>query len=408
MVQAPRPSRHRDLAEFDALVDEASKRGLKLLCDILHLDVGFAPTMAWMRNKLFEANKPTNTRIAMLDVESWRSNFKELDDAAEAAAAERKAEADALAAADLIREQRRDQLRADIHSVRQMHVAQKGYHMSKWSCLQTLLKPGAFCGWHLRSKNKGVELYLGEVAWAWTVLQPGSFIDYSLLAGGRVDWADVPELEPLEQLPDAQGRVLLRTNSRSAVKLRMSHQCILEAALFATAHTTLAELNATGFAGKRYEAGIPTHELNVRLQKTPYSLYDWQWLVKRRTGIKRGADGAARRRQLVLFDIISVPDAILIAVAAVEDVEGRVTSYHAIVWDGWRRLLFIGPGSMDDRGLDGCLLLQRAECEDAARVDKEHGVTVSEHIHQRFGIRYIQRAHVVMVSLKRRAETHHV
>ena len=34
---------------------------------------------------------------------------------------------------------------------------------------------------------------------------------------------------------------------------------------------------------------------------------------------------------------------------------------HAVVWDGWRNLLFIGPGSRRDRGIDGTVLVNKAD-----------------------------------------------
>ena len=125
-------------------------------------------------------------------------------------------------------------------------------------------------------------------------------------------------------------------------------------------------------------------------------------------GSKRGADGAKRRLRIVLFEIICEKDVIIIAEAIVEDDAGLELSRHAIVWDGWRRLLFIGPGTMDDRGLDGALQLEPADCEDASHVDPVHGMTISDYVLQRFGIRHVVGAHVPMVLAKRASETNHL
>ena len=172
---------------------------------------------------------------------------------------------------------------------------------------------------------------------------------------------------------------------------------------------SLTELNLTGFTGAAHEHGLLVHEVNVRLQqKTPFALYGWQAVVKaRHGGAKRGRDGGERRQRLVLFDMIRECDLIMIAEALVEDDAGRVLNKHAIVWDGWRRLLFIGPGAYDDRGLDGALLLNEADCNSAEHVDTEHGMTVSRYVHERFGIRHFTNMHVLMVSGKKAHLTNH-
>ena len=41
---------------------------------------------------------------------------------------------------------------------------------------------------------------------------------------------------------------------------------------------------------------------------------------------------------------------------------------HAIVWDGWRGLLFLGPGAFDDRGLDGAILVDKEDQASLARM----------------------------------------
>ena len=203
-----------------------------------------------------------------------------------------------------------------------------------------------------------------EITTVWFELKKDAFIDYSLLANGRLGWDKVEMLQPLQQPLDARGRVRLRTNMRTARKLNNSHCCLLEAIIFATGESKL-------------------------------------------TTLKWASDGASRRRPLTIADIISRQDVILVASARVDDITtGQRVSRHAIVWDGWRRLLFIGPGQFTDRELDGVLQLGENECNDPAYVDPAKGVTVAEYVYERFGISRIYDAHAIMVVHKRRSETH--
>ena len=164
-----------------------------------------------------------------------------------------------------------------------------------------------------------------EITTVWFELKKDAFIDYSLLANGRLGWDKVEMLQPLQQPLDARGRVRLRTNMRTARKLNNSHCCLLEAIIFATGESKL-------------------------------------------TTLKWASDGASRRRPLTIADIISRQDVILVAEARVDDIEtGQRLSRHSIVWDGWRRVLFIGPGQFTDRELDGVLQLEESECNDPAK-----------------------------------------
>ena len=54
------------------------------------------------------------------------------------------------------------------------------------------------------------------------------------------------------------------------------------------------------------------------------------------------ATPAHEPRKLRLFDLISINDAIVLATAP--GGLGEKQDRHAIVWDGWRSILFIGPG----------------------------------------------------------------
>ena len=167
--------------------------------------------------------------------------------------------------------------------------------------------------------------------------------------------------------------------------------------LFATG-ATREQLNLMGFNGAKYDDGIPLHEIVVRLRKTPWALYGWQAVMKAKGKRKRGANGKQRRIfQISLHEVLSMPAAIYLVVMAAT--EGSIN--HAVVWDGWRRVLFIGPGAYDDRGMDGALLVEQADIDDAAHVDEEHGQSLTDYVRERFGLSHVVDAAVVMVRAKR-------
>ncbi len=169
--------------------------------------------------------------------------------------------------------------------------------------------------------------------------------------------------------------------------------------IFATGATRDA-LNLLGFTGQRYDHGVPLHEITVRLHKTPWALYGWQALVKQAGGRKRGVDGKGRRQSITLHEVLSARPAIYLMVMAVAD----GSCHHAVVWDGRRRVLFIGPGSYDDRGMDGALIVDQADIDDAGHVDPVHGRTLTEYVSEQFGLEHVVDAAVVMVRAKRWAE----
>ena len=291
----------------------------------------------------------------------------------------------------------------------------KQYATSEW-VMHELEQNGEHCGWQRRAKNSDVPIYLGEVKACWEQGidypsgMPNSFIDLSNYSGTKLLWEHVPDLPPLDQEVDEQGRVRLRVNSKSVRKLHRANGCLLEAVMFATGETSLAALNMTGFSGAKYEDGIRVHDINVRMMKTksPYSLYGWQSLTKKRKGQKRGAGGKERRTPIRLFEIISIADAIVVAEAVVRAADGSVDSKHAVVWDGWRRLFFVGPGAYDDRGLDGTLQLDEADVVNESHMDMQYGMTVTDYVRINFKISDFTDAAVVMVRKSRAAETHHV
>ena len=125
----------------------------------------------------------------------------------------------------------------------------------------------------------------------------------------------------------------------------------------ARAWQTLGALNLTGFVGDKYADGIMVKEVHERLKLTPYELYGWT----RVAGAKRTRDGTQRRAGIFIFELINLVDAIVVAEARVQTPGGGPTAGHAVVWDGWRSLLFIGPGAYDDRALDGTLRIARED-----------------------------------------------
>ena len=195
--------------------------------------------------------------------------------------------------------------------------------------------------------------------------------------------------------------------------------------------------------GAKYADGIMVKEVHERLKPTPYELYGWT----RVAGAKRTRDGTQRRTGISIFELINLVGAIVIAEAIVQTPGGGPTAGHAIVWDGWRSLLFIGPGAYDDRALDGTFKIARedqvrrhpsaarpspplptAPCrsrcspplpsaptalhhawqEDPNRVDPTYNCTLTEHVQKKLGVKLITDAHVLMVKKARTASTHHV
>ena len=155
----------------------------------------------------------------------------------------------------------------------------------------------------------------------------------------------------------------------------------------------LKDVNLSGVSRKYEHTKDRMHFVNQRLEKTAFALYNWQTFLKSRNGVKRGHDGTARRALPVLFDVISQLNVIFIASAMVEDAKGNVNG-HAIVWDGWRRILFIGAGAscgIEDRGIDGALVLNEQDCKDMHHVDPRYHVSISQHVLDKFGIRIISR-----------------
>ena len=74
---------------------------------------------------------------------------------------------------------------------------------------------------------------------------------------------------------------------------------------------------------------------------------------------------------------------------------------HAIVYDAWRRLLFIGGGDWDERQTNGTLLIDAD--------DKSDPTTLVEYLFEHFGMYdTLESAYVLLVNKKRVSDTSHV
>ena len=74
---------------------------------------------------------------------------------------------------------------------------------------------------------------------------------------------------------------------------------------------------------------------------------------------------------------------------------------HAIVYDAWRRLLFIGGGDWDERQTNGTLLIDAD--------DKSDPTKLAEYLFEHFGLHdTLDSAYAVLVNKKRVSDTSHV
>jgi hypothetical protein len=117
-------------------------------------------------------------------------------------------------------------------------------------------------------------------------------------------------------------------------------------------------------------------------------------------------DGAARRADIHIFDLMKLRTAIVLASTVVETADG--TDHHAIVWDGWRSVLFIGPGDFHGTQVSGSIRVDEADLSDPNHIDSSEGQTLCDYIKNIYGITRVRDAHVLMVNAKRLAGTHHV
>ena len=78
------------------------------------------------------------------------------------------------------------------------------------------------------------------------------------------------------------------------------------------------------------------------------------------------------------------------------------------MWDGWRRVLFIGPGDFHGTQVSGSILVDEIDLKDRAHVDTYQRQTLSAYIESVYGITHVQEAFVLMVNAKRVGATHHM
>jgi len=106
----------------------------------------------------------------------------------------------------------------------------------------------------------------------------------------------------------------------------------------------LQVLNCVGLYPRAASQGLLIHEVQARLQgHTPYEME------------------IVSLNEPSVFGLVQLTGGIFVAVAFVELHEAGTTDTHALVWDAWRSLLFIGPGNFDDKQTDGCLMVTRED-----------------------------------------------
>ena len=121
---------------------------------------------------------------------------------------------------------------------------------------------------------------------------------------------------------------------------------------------------------------------------------------------RRSSTSAVRPDELNIFDLVSIKEAVALATATVAAEHGYDT--HSIVWDGWRRILFIGPGASDDRGLDGALLVAQNDLDNEFHIDAEHQMTLSDFVAAKFNICRVREVCIAMVRKDAASHTGHI
>ena len=106
---------------------------------------------------------------------------------------------------------------------------------------------------------------------------------------------------------------------------------------------------------------------------------------------------------------------IFIAVAQVDLGDGPADG-HAITWDAWRRILFLGPGDFNEHVCDGAILVDEEDLLDRDRrcdvyigLERAHArMTLSEYVREIFGISRVTKVAALMVNAKSVSETGYV
>lgn len=154
-------------------------------------------------------------------------------------------------------------------------------------------------------------------------------------------------------------------------------------------------------------AGRARHNLGLTLELESRAPADGWLKVARADGLAPALmDGTARRSTIDLWDLMQLRRAVVIAHTEVTTSDGLDS--HAVVWDGWRRVLFIGPGDFHGTQVSGSILVDEIDLKNRGHVDNYQGQTLSDYIRSVYGIERVHAAFVLMVNAKRVAGTHHM
>ena len=249
------------------------------------------------------------------------------------------------------------------------------------------------------------------------------FLDISKEGTKGLHWDSVIKLKPLAepQAVSARGTVPYRTNSKYMRRFRNGRFCLLEALVFATGKSR-QDLNLKNFTTAQHgedengvSTGISFKDVNARFQVRggpPFELSH----VRQDQDLKRTFEGKELRKsfcaRMSLHSLICLKHGIYVATVQVDLPSGKTDS-HAIVWDAWRRILFLGPGDFNDHQCDGAILVEEADIADELHAsDVCIGVlrtntkmTLSDYVYTIFGIRYLTEIMILMVNAKRKGET---
>jgi hypothetical protein len=262
--------------------------------------------------------------------------------------------------------------------------------------------------------------------------QVGGFLDISREGSRSLDWTQVVVLKPLDPpaVPTARGMLRHRTNSQFMRKYRSGRECVIEACVFGTGWTK-PMLSLDGFTGPAFERGIELKHVNERFQKPggpPFELMavrhdgsacggagGGRRRGKAKAGSQRDRDGKERRETWGIYDLVSLNGGIFIAVAQVDLGDGPADG-HAITWDAWRRILFLGPGDFNEHVCDGAILVDEEDLLDRDRrcdvyigPERAHArMTLSEYVREIFGISRVTKVAALMVNAKSVSETGYV
>ena len=253
------------------------------------------------------------------------------------------------------------------------------------------------------------------------------FLDISKEGSKGLHWDCVIKLEPLAEplAVSARGTVPFRTNSKYMRRFCGGRFCLVEALVFATGKSR-KELNLSCFTTSlkgEYENRVSTGGISFKQVNACFQVRDGPPFelshVRQHQDRKRTFDGKLARKafseQMNLHSLIRLEHGIFVATVQV-DLPSGMTDSHAIVWDAWRRILFLGPGDFNDQVCDGALLVEEADIADKMHTsDVCIGVqrtytkmTLSDYVYTIFGIRLLTEIKILMVNAHRKGETEHV